>query len=208
MRSPSPIVGLRSAHRRWRSDPCSRTRTRRRSTAGVLSAPALVRVVRWTVRTSRSCQPKSQSRVLTDSVESFPGIGNGHPRPVGEVVDSGRPTTREEASSERRESLFALESPGGWNPFVEQRIGELVPASRPTADDSVQFRTHQEVAHAELAVSRNAGRLKDDAQLIASQLVAAAQRSGEGRVAAPEGGVVELQLAVHVRVCRLHAWRR
>ena len=134
--------------------------------------------------------------------------GMSRKSPLREILNGGRPSAREEAMRERGQRLLALERGVRWNPFVEQCIGELVPAPGPAAYDAVELRAYHEVSHPKFAARGDTGRLKYVSQLFASQVLATLQCAQERIVASPEDGVAEPKLAIHVRVRVLNARRR
>ena len=129
-------------------------------------------------------------------LHAAPRVRHGEARPLREVLNRGRPAGREVARGQLDEPVLARKRAGIRSPLIEQRVGELLPASRAAADERLQLGVRQNVRRA-LAVERADPRPPEDLpQLLASEVPSALEGSSQGGVRLPERPGIELELPI------------
>src|SRR5438552_3870669 len=125
------------------------------------------------------------SECSTRRLDAPAAIRERESRPLRQIMNHRRPAACEKPTRELRQRRVAGERLGGRHPLIEQRIGELLAAPGPAADEPLQLCPHQEVHHADL-VSRDPAPLEDRAELIARQVLARLARLLQLGTAAPD----------------------
>ena len=127
-------------------------------------------------------------------LHTAPRVRHGEARPLREVLNRGRPAGREVARGQLDESVFSRKRAGIRSPLLEQRVGDLLPASRAAADEGLQLGVRENVRCA-LAVERADFRpLEGLPQLIASEVPSAFEGSSQCGVRLSERPGIELEL--------------
>jgi hypothetical protein len=73
-------------------------------------------------------------------------VRHPEPRPPGEIMGVGRPPRPEIAARQFEQRLVSLQGSGRRHALVEQRVGELLSATRPAAHHGLELRLHHELA--------------------------------------------------------------
>ena len=88
------------------------------------------------------------------------GFSHGEPRPPHEVLKLRRAVTLEVPQRQLGGRLGAVQASRPAHPLLQQRVCELLAASRPARDHPVQLGEHQQVREA-LALGRDPGCAKN-----------------------------------------------
>src|SRR5262245_27317880 len=100
------------------------------------------------------------------------------------------------AACELRNRIVARTLPGHRTPLVEQRVGELLPATRAAADHGVELGLHDDVRQPLYTVGLDAGSLQDGLQFLARELSTATKSADHRSLTSAEDGRVEFEPAV------------